>query len=78
MHGNVWEWVEDDWHESYEGAPTDGRAWADNPRGTSRVIRGGSWFYDAPNYRSAVGLGWPEARDIYGSFRLSKSIAPVP
>ena len=27
MHGNVWEWVEDDWHGNYDGAPTDGSAW---------------------------------------------------
>jgi formylglycine-generating enzyme required for sulfatase activity len=32
MHGNVWEWVEDDWHESYEGAPSDGSAWRDAAR----------------------------------------------
>jgi formylglycine-generating enzyme required for sulfatase activity len=77
MHGNVWEWVEDDWHENYEGAPTDGRAWIDNPRGTCRVIRGGSWFYDAPNCRSAVRLGWPDARDFYVGFRLSRAVAAL-
>ena len=27
MHGNVWEWVEDSWHENYDGAPTDASAW---------------------------------------------------
>lgn len=41
MSGNVWEWVEDDWHASYDGAPGDGRAWVDDPRGAGRVIRGG-------------------------------------
>jgi len=44
MAGNVWEWIEDDWHENYNGAPSDGRAWIDSPY-TSRwcVSRGGSW-----------------------------------
>ena len=31
MHGNVWEWVEDDWHDNYKGAPDDGRAWIETP-----------------------------------------------
>ena len=41
-HGNVWEWVEDRWHDTYEGAPDDGTAWL---QGTDarRVVRGGSW-----------------------------------
>jgi len=43
MSGNVWEWCEDDWHDNYNGAPTDGRAWIDSPRGNRRVLRGGSW-----------------------------------
>lgn len=38
MNGNVWEWVEDDWHASLEGAPEDGSAWVDEPRASSRVI----------------------------------------
>ncbi len=43
MSGNVWEWVEDDYHSSYSGAPNDGAAWTDDPRATYRVLRGGSW-----------------------------------
>jgi formylglycine-generating enzyme required for sulfatase activity len=43
MHGNVWEWVEDCWHGSYAGAPTDGSAWTTSCSETSRVLRGGSW-----------------------------------
>ncbi|MGD9325028.1 MAG: SUMF1/EgtB/PvdO family nonheme iron enzyme, partial [Desulfobacterales bacterium] len=43
MHGNIWEWVEDDWHGSYNSAPEDGGAWIDEPRGADRVVRGGSW-----------------------------------
>ena len=47
MHGNVWEWVEDDRHRDYNGAPGDGRDWIDEHRGAYRVVRGGSWSFDA-------------------------------
>ncbi|MCP4600492.1 MAG: SUMF1/EgtB/PvdO family nonheme iron enzyme [Proteobacteria bacterium] len=43
MHGNVWEWCEDDWHDDYKGAPKDGSSWIDTPRGRVRVRRGGSF-----------------------------------
>src|SRR6516162_9551861 len=44
MHGNVLEWVEDDWHENYQGAPSDGSAWKNVGRDRRRcVLRGGSW-----------------------------------
>jgi formylglycine-generating enzyme required for sulfatase activity len=41
MIGNVWEWVEDCWHDSYTGAPKDGSAWVDKGSCTARVVRGG-------------------------------------
>lgn len=46
MAGNVWEWVEDRFHSTYEGAPTDGSAWLDEeyPYGEYRVLRGGGFF----------------------------------
>jgi formylglycine-generating enzyme required for sulfatase activity len=79
MHGNVWEWVEDDWHECYEGAPADNSAWVDNPRGSYRVFRGGSWSYDARGCRSAMRYGIrPGDRDRYVGFRLSRSVALGP
>jgi formylglycine-generating enzyme required for sulfatase activity len=43
MLGNVWEWVEDVWHETYAGAPEDGSAWARDGDPSLRVLRGGSW-----------------------------------
>ncbi len=48
MAGNVLEWVEDDHHSDYTGAPEDGSAWVDSPRGTKRVTRGG--WYGADHY----------------------------
>jgi len=42
MHGNVWEWCEDVWHNNYEGAPVDGSAWI-NGDSSTHIIRGGSW-----------------------------------
>ena len=42
--GNVWEWVEDCWHASYEGAPGDGRAWTVRGDCVRRVLRGGAWL----------------------------------
>ena len=43
MAGNVWEWTEDDWHDTYDGLPRDGLAWLESPRTTWRGIRGGGW-----------------------------------
>lgn len=40
--GNVWEWTEDCWHQSYVGAPKDGRSWQDKSC-AKHVLRGGSW-----------------------------------
>ena len=55
MHGNVWEWCQDNWHDDYNGAPTDGGAWepGSGEDGSYRVFRGGSWCYAAENCRSA-------------------------
>jgi formylglycine-generating enzyme required for sulfatase activity/uncharacterized caspase-like protein len=53
MHGNVWEWCLDHWHESYDGAPTAGEAWLDNHENFNRVLRGGSWQNEPLRCRSA-------------------------
>ncbi|MEH2303291.1 MAG: SUMF1/EgtB/PvdO family nonheme iron enzyme [Nostoc sp.] len=52
MHGNVWEWCQDSWHDSYKGAPRDASAWIDN-NNQYRLLRGGSWYDDPGNCRSA-------------------------
>jgi formylglycine-generating enzyme required for sulfatase activity len=53
--GNVWEWVEDCWHENYEGAPADDSAWLEAGGGDCgrRVLRGGSWYNHPDGLRSA-------------------------
>ena len=58
MHGNVWEWVQDWYHDSYAGAPTDGSAWLSGGAQKYRVLRGGSWVGHAGFCRSAF-RGWP-------------------
>jgi formylglycine-generating enzyme required for sulfatase activity len=52
MHGNVWEWCLDSWHDNYTGAPSDGSAW-EPETGTNHVTRGGSWADDDVLLRSA-------------------------
>jgi len=53
MHGNVWEWCLDHWHDNYEGAPEDGSAWLTDDESAFRVIRSGSWFNNPSSCRSA-------------------------
>jgi formylglycine-generating enzyme required for sulfatase activity len=75
MHGNVSEWVEDIWHDSYVGAPSDGSAWADH--GTLRVIRGGSWLDDPDFLRSANRHGANvDSRFWNGGFRIGRTLTP--
>jgi formylglycine-generating enzyme required for sulfatase activity len=73
MIGNVWQFVEDDWHDSYNGAPADGRAWVSSPRGTSRVSRGGSWYSSsADSFRaSRRGICSPDHGDEFTGFRCA-------
>lgn len=74
LAGNVWEWVEDSYHDSYEGAPTDGSTWIGrNPAGSVR--RGGSWNVTARGLRASARLGGESAEPGSWStgFRLATS-----
>ncbi|MBM3524418.1 MAG: formylglycine-generating enzyme family protein, partial [Alphaproteobacteria bacterium] len=74
MLGNVWEWTEDAWHDSYKGAPNDGRAWVEE-KALSRVRRGGSWGYNPGNVRSAIRSRLdPEFRNSVVGFRVARTL----
>jgi formylglycine-generating enzyme required for sulfatase activity len=75
MHGNVWEWVEDGWHNDYLGAPSDGSAWVADNGNEYRVLRGGSWN-DAPvSLRSAYrGRSYPPYRGNNVGFRVARTL----
>ena len=72
MHGNVWEWVEDCWNDSYVGAPNDGRVWTSGDC-DQRVSRGGSWLNTPRDVRSTVRLGDSRSNRANGQgFRLAR------
>lgn len=71
MHGNVWEWCEDWFHETYEGAPVDGSGWLIGGAQRFRVFRGGSWGFEPVSLRSPNrNFAAPVDRSWYGGFRL--------
>ena len=75
MHGNVWEWCEDNWHGDYSGnPPTDGSAWAGGDL-SRRVLRGGSWGSDPQYLRSAYRDGVrPVNRVDDVGFRVARTL----
>jgi formylglycine-generating enzyme required for sulfatase activity len=76
VHGNVYDWVEDCWNESYRGAPTDGSAWTSGDC-DRRVIRGGSWGSDPMNLRAAGRGRIATATRVNGfGFRVARTLTP--
>ena len=72
MHGNVWEPVQDCWHDSYQGAPTDGSAWTSGDC-SWHMIRGGSWDFLWGGLRSATRYRSDRSnRDSNDGFRLAQ------
>ena len=76
MLGNVWEWVEDCWHENYEGAPADGSAWVTGGDCGKRVLRGGSWDGYPGDLRSAARFRYEaRVRNHFYGFRVARTLA---
>ncbi len=74
LHGNVWEWVQDVWRDSYAGAPSDGSAWVTGGDQSRRVLRGGSWGNTPLVLRSAYRVrNSPDDRDFITGFRIART-----
>ena len=76
VHGNVWEWTEDCYNDSYHGAPSDGSAWGSG-NCSRRVVRGGSWddstwiLRSAKRYWDSTGIRYSS-----GGFRVARTLTP--
>lgn len=74
MHGNVYEWCQDEFHNSYEGAPSDGSAWINRDDNADHICRGGSWYNHPRLCRSAYRNHYPEERSSMMGLRLAMSL----
>jgi formylglycine-generating enzyme required for sulfatase activity len=78
MVGNIWEWVQDCFHPTFDNAPLDGSAWTtDCPDRTYRAVRGGSWL-NPPNYVRSANRFKASAvdRDDNLGFRVARDLTP--
>jgi len=74
MIGNVWEWTQDCWNDSYSAAPVDGSPWLKGDCGR-RVVRGGSWYLEPELARAAYRIGFePGYRNNILGFRLARTL----
>jgi formylglycine-generating enzyme required for sulfatase activity len=77
VHGNVWEWVQDGYRDSYDGASPDGSKAMDGGDSPRRVMRGGSWIYYPKFLRSAIRFkDGPGYRDNNVGFRVARALTP--
>lgn len=75
VSGNVDEWVEDCWHKTYAGAPTNGRPWTTGGNCRFRVLRGGSWLYNPKGLLSASRVGVGSGFRVNGlGFRVARTL----
>jgi formylglycine-generating enzyme required for sulfatase activity len=76
MHGNVWEWCADTWHENYQEAPTDATPWNDTNNNDNQeyLLRGGSWYVNADVCRSAYRYSY-FGDDAFFGFRVVCGVA---
>ena len=77
MSGNVWQWVEDSYRTSYNGAPSNGSAWTTTDSNSARVVRGGSWSNLPERLRSSYRNLYSPVNH-YGNvgFRVARTFVP--
>jgi len=77
MHGNVWEWIEDCFHDNYNGVLQDGSAWTADADCSRRVVRGGSWVDNPQDLRAAArSRGTTVSRGSNLGFRVGRTLTP--
>lgn len=77
LAGNVFEWVQDRWHDSYEGAPTNGSAW-EAGGSSSRVLRGGSWAVGTRRLRVSGRFRNAAISPVGGGARCARTLGDAP